>query len=126
MKIDQSSDDILRRDRRKQLLSLMLLRCRAYRKIRNLVRKASILAFCVVSLAVVGSSQAQPSVGSWDTQSDTWVGVDGLGRPIPTVSTVGTTRANKTVGIFYFLTFDQNDGVIYDNSKTLAAYPEAI
>ncbi|MEO7717797.1 MAG: hypothetical protein ABIY70_16480 [Capsulimonas sp.] len=38
----------------------------------------------------------------------------------------GLPRANKTVGMFYFLTFAHEQDAIYDNSKILAAHPEAM
>jgi hypothetical protein len=63
-----------------------------------------------------------------DVQSDTWVAVDGLGRALPNATQVGPPRANRTVGIFYFLTLG-NDGVSngpYDVSKILKAHPEAL
>lgn len=61
-------------------------------------------------------------------QSDTWVAVDGLGRSLPNITQVGPIRANRTVGIFYFLTLG-NDGVSngpYDVSKILHEHPEAL
>jgi hypothetical protein len=63
-----------------------------------------------------------------DVQSDTWVAVDDLGRALPNVTQVGPPRANRTVGMFYFLTLG-NDGVSngpYDVSKILKEHPEAL
>ena len=38
---------------------------------------------------------------AWDTYRDTWVGVDGLGRSLPTHQEVGGPRQDRQVGIFY-------------------------
>ena len=65
-------------------------------------------------------------MGQWDTSPDTWVAADGLGRTVPTSQEVGTPRSNKTVGMFYFLTFDRGGDGPYDNTQILKAHPEAI
>jgi hypothetical protein len=60
--------------------------------------------------------------------SDTWVAVDGLGRALPNITQVGPRRANRTVGIFYFIQigyYRTIDGP-YDVSKILKAHPEAL
>jgi len=61
-----------------------------------------------------------------DLYSDTWVGVDGLGRPLPTYKDVGPPRKDRTVGMFYFLTFASGGEGPYDNTKILAAHPDAM
>ena len=63
---------------------------------------------------------------AWDTYSDTWVGTDALGRALPTSAQVGPPRPHKTVGMFYFLTFDQGGDGPYDNTQILKAHPEAM
>ncbi|BDI32928.1 hypothetical protein CCAX7_49790 [Capsulimonas corticalis] len=78
----------------------------------------------LLSIALATPSRAQSP--AWDTYSDTWVATDGLGRSLPTASEVGAPRANKTVGVFYFLTFDHSQATVYDNSKILKAHPEAM
>ena len=63
-----------------------------------------------------------------DFHSDTWVAVDGLGRALPDYTQVGPPRANRTVGMFYFLHLG-HDGAVdgpYDVSKILEAHPEAL
>ncbi len=80
-------------------------------------------------LALGPAGQAQKSAAQmpvWDTMSDTWVGTDALGRILPGAKEVGAPRANKTVGMFYFLTFDSGGDGPYDNTKILKAHPEAI
>ena len=69
---------------------------------------------------------SQRPAPAWDTYSDTWVGVDGLGRALPTASQVGPPRPGKTLGMFYFLTFDRGGDGPFDNTKILKARPEAI
>ena len=63
-----------------------------------------------------------------DIRSDTWAAVDGLGRVLPDSTQVGPPRANRTVGMFYFLHLG-HDGAVdgpYDVSKILQAHPEAL
>ena len=40
---------------------------------------------------------------NWDLYSDTWVATDGLGRQLPTFKETGPPKANKSVGLFYYL-----------------------
>ncbi|MDQ2800289.1 MAG: hypothetical protein M3Y13_11695, partial [Armatimonadota bacterium] len=61
-----------------------------------------------------------------DIYPDTWVGAVALGRAMPTAAQVGPPRPNKTVGMFYFLTFDHASDGPYDNTKILKAHPEAM
>jgi len=63
---------------------------------------------------------------SWDTYSDTWVGVDGLGRVLPDIAQVGPTRRGKTLGMFYFLTLEHGLSGPFDNTKILKEHPEAL
>ncbi|MCA9157200.1 MAG: hypothetical protein KDA72_02665 [Planctomycetales bacterium] len=76
------------------------------------------------------SSQAvsdEPSSHPWDLASDTWVATDALERTLPTSDEVGLPRANKTVGIFYFLWLGRHgERGPYDISKILQADPTAI
>ena len=69
---------------------------------------------------------AQAQSPTWDTHSDTWVETDGLGRALPTRAEVGPPRAGKTVGMFYFLTFDRGGDGPYDNTQILKAHPGAM
>lgn len=41
-------------------------------------------------------------------QADTWVATDALGRRLPTYEECGPKRENRFVGMFYFLTHNQN------------------
>ncbi len=80
-----------------------------------------VIAFC----ACACSCTAQ-GVPNWDTFSDTWVVTDALGRTAPGIKQVGPPKSNRTVGMFYFLTFDSGGDGPYDNSVILKNHPEAI
>lgn len=63
-----------------------------------------------------------------DVFADTWVATDALGRSLPTFNEVGPPRADRHVGLFYFLWVNHgysNKGNIpvYDNTKILAVNP---
>ncbi len=63
----------------------------------------------------------------WDTASDTWVATDALGRALPTADQAGPPRANRFVGIFYFLWLGQHgEAGPFDITKILAADPAAM
>ncbi len=91
---------------------------------------APIGGWFAVAVLLPGFGRAQDAVavapGGWDVFSDTWVATDGLGRSLPTHAEVGSPRADKTVGIFYFLWLGQhgNRGP-FDVSKILARDPTA-
>ncbi len=59
-----------------------------------------------------------------DTHSDTWVATDALGRELPGFEQVGPPRANRHVGIFYFIcnTYDGPE-TPRDVTRMLAANP---
>jgi len=58
-----------------------------------------------------------------DTFPDTWVTVDGLGRPVSSAVSHRAPAPNKTVGMFYFLANHVPGAQIYDNTNLLAADP---
>jgi len=98
-------------------------------------RRAAVLTIgMVLTLASAAWSQTAPSAGPpkptaplWDTWSDTWVATDALGRRLPGYEEVGPPRADRTVGIFYFLWLGAHAGDgPYDVSKILAKDPTAI
>ena len=97
---------------------------------RNLIA-FSIYAACVIALQPAVRGLAQEAVDGepkrWDTNSDTWVATDALGRSLPTQVEVGAPRADKTVGIFYFLWLGQHgDKGPFDISKILTEDPLAL
>lgn len=63
------------------------------------------------------------SAGSavWDLESDTWVATDALNRSLLGNADYGAPKANKTVGIFYFLWLEQNAPLLKDITKLKAA-----
>jgi hypothetical protein len=62
-----------------------------------------------------------------DTFPDTWVATDALGRKLPCAAEVGLPRADRTVGIFYFLWLGEHiQGGPYDVTQILAQAPDAM
>jgi hypothetical protein len=77
-----------------------------------------------LALALIGNGYAgEPR----DLRSDTWVATDALGRSLPMAEEVGPPRAQKYVGVFYFLWLGQaGDLGPFDVTKVLAKDPTAI
>ncbi|HOW65157.1 MAG TPA: hypothetical protein P5186_02685 [Candidatus Paceibacterota bacterium] len=74
-----------------------------------------------------GQAQPQPAGVPWDNYSDTWVATDALGRSLPSLQEAGPPRADRTVGIFYFLWHGAHiQGGPYDVTRILAKDPEAM
>lgn len=73
---------------------------------------------------VAGAGVAQPV---WDNYADTWVATDDLGRAVPVYPQVSAPRADRTVGIFYFLWLGEHiQGGPFDVTKILATDPDAM
>ena len=80
----------------------------------------TILTLCLHLLLTLYAAEPR------DTMPDTWVAADALGRVLPMSADVGTPKANRTVGIFYFnwhAAFGNPE--VHDISKILAANPAA-
>lgn len=75
-------------------------------------------------VCAAAESSSGPAMPRWDTQSDTWVATDALGRTLPDARECGPPRAGKFVGIFYFLWLGAHGHALYDNTKLIAANPE--
>jgi len=87
------------------------------------VRGSRILFFVFLFLATVRSFGG----ALWDNYSDTWVATDALGRTVPTNPVAPAPRADRTVGIFYFLWLGEHiQGGPFDVTKILAADPQAM
>lgn len=86
----------------------------------------SLVGLCVLAATITPRPLLADTPPVRDLFSDTWVTTDALGRTLPTQKEVGPPRANKTVGMFYFLTFDHSSDGPYDNSKILKAHPDAL
>ncbi len=86
------------------------------------------LLSAALAMGADGSGMADKvSPASWDVSSDTWVATDALGRVLPTAEEIGPPRADKTVGIFYFLWLGRHgEQGPFDISKILAADPTGI
>jgi hypothetical protein len=64
---------------------------------------------------------------AWDDYSDTWVATDALGRHLVTSEQAGPPRADRFVGIFYFLWHGAHvNGGPFDISRILRIDPEAM
>ena len=83
---------------------------------------ALVLLVRVLLSAVHGST-----AGEWDTASDTWTATDALGRKVPIYPEVPAPRADRSVGIFYFLWHGAHaQGGPFDVTRILAADPDAM
>lgn len=81
---------------------------------------------CLAALVIGTGIHAAVQTGGRDLKSDTWVATDSIGRTLPGNAECGAPKANKVVGIFYFLWLEQRSNAksgIYDISKMLAANP---
>lgn len=63
-----------------------------------------------------------------DVFADSWVATDALGRSLPGFAQVGPPRANRHVGLFYFLwvnrgVSNKGEAPVFDNSRIYAANP---
>jgi hypothetical protein len=68
-----------------------------------------------------------PGADGWENHSDTWGATDALGRTVPTYPSVPAPRADRSVGIFYFLWLGEHiQGGPFDATKILAADPDAM
>jgi hypothetical protein len=81
-----------------------------------------------VTLGQAGQLDPEPKQhGQWDNFSDTWAATDALGRRVPGAEEVGPPRADRFVGIFYFLWHGAHvQGGPYDVTKILARDPHAM
>src|ERR1700729_1690566 len=88
-------------------------------------RVSTILVFSVgVALAPASPGYSGEAADLW---SDTWVATDSLGRSLPLVEEVGPRRANKFVGVFYFLWLGQSGDLgPFDVTRILAQDPTAL
>jgi len=77
-----------------------------------------------VVLTVLAVSVASGASATRDLMSDTWVATDALGRELPGHDECGPVRANRTVGLFYFLWLGQHGtGGPFDITELLKADP---
>ena len=82
------------------------------------------LLLLLLALAPFARAQELPPIR--DTFADTWVATDGLGRALPTGPDVRAARADRFVGLFYFLWLGRHgEAGPFDISKILARNPKA-
>lgn len=87
------------------------------------------LAFLTATgLSISGAAHAQntsPSAAATaprDVYADTWIAVDGLGRNVAGPNLAGAPKANRTVGMFYYIWHDHDHA--RDNTRILRNFPE--
>jgi hypothetical protein len=88
------------------------------------------LAACLIALALVSPSHAgaadSPRAAFRDTYADTWAATDALGRTMPAQAECGPPKADRFIGIFYFLWLENRPGLkLYDIGKLLAENPSS-
>ena len=102
-----------------------------YRRLRLPGRLTVRFCFAVLALSALAflpaQAQAPQPAPFWDTYSDTWVGEDALGRPLPTAREVGGPKPNKQAGIFYYLWLGGNKASgPFNNTEILQKDPDAL
>ena len=77
-------------------------------------------------LALQAASPEPLSTPTKDLRSDTWTATDALGRALPGFDECGPRKGNRVVGMFYFVTHNNNGAKQgpFDVTKILAADPE--
>ena len=78
------------------------------------------------SHALRAASPEPLSTPAKDLRSDTWTATDALGRALPGFDECGPRKGNRVVGMFYFVTHNNNGAKQgpFDVTKILAADPE--
>lgn len=74
-------------------------------------------------LALRAASPEPLSTPAKDLRSDTWTATDALGRALPGFDECGPRKGNRVVGMFYFVTHNNNGAKQgpFDVTKILAA-----
>lgn len=90
-----------------------------------------LLIVLVPSISLGGCKRSQPdgpqTIVLSSTSSDPLAGTDDLGRTLPLNDSVGNPRADRQVGIFYFLwQGDATAETYWDLSEIVAAHPEVL
>ena len=90
-------------------------------------RSRSTICPCAILVLLQLVSGGLVAAPLWDIQPDTWVATDALGRRTPTWPEVSAPRADRTVGIFYFLWHGAHiQGGPFDVAKILTVDPGAM
>ena len=90
-----------------------------------------LLIVLVPSISLGGCKKSQPdgpqTIVISSASSDPLAGTDDLGRTLPLNDSVGNPKANRQVGIFYFLwQGDATAETYWDLSEIVAAHPEVL
>jgi hypothetical protein len=90
--------------------------------------RASCVPSAFLFFLVVQPALSEETTLVRDTFSDTWTATDALGRTLPSFKEAGAPRADRFVGLFYFLWLGEHaDGKgPFDNMKILAKDPQAL
>lgn len=103
------------------MISIHHSKSNRHRRRSHWLRLGLLLALPAWSAMCAGEAPA------WDTFADTWVATDALGRAVPLRAEAGPPRADRTVGIFYFLWHGAHiQGGPYDVTKILKRDPDAM
>ncbi len=98
-------------------------RLKIWRRLKLTRLKKGMAVGLVCWLGILSGAAAE----HWDTFADTWVATDALGRQLPGAAEAGPPRADRTVGIFYFLWLGKHiQGGPYDITRILAQDPDAM
>ena len=85
------------------------------------IERVTWIGLATAVICCCGIAQAQ------NIRSDTWVATDALGRSLPVASQVGPPRANRYVGVFYFLWLGHaGDLGPFDITRILTQDPSAL
>lgn len=107
---------------------------RAWPSFLGTAHAASIPTACLALLLLQTTLRAAPADSPqpaapplWDTQSDTWVATDSLGRQLPGFQDAGPARPDRFVGAFYFLWLGAHtNGGPFDITRILAQDPDVM
>lgn len=95
--------------------------------ISRLPRTSPLAGWFTAVLLSVSLGACLAAESQWDNFSDTWTGVDALGRSIPAFPEVRAPRPDRTVGLFYFLWHGEHiQGGPFDVTQILAADSHAM
>lgn len=97
---------------------------------RMMLVLSQVLLLCGLMLQVPAGGEQRPGeIGGSACPGTPWPAVDGLGRALPLSEEVGSPKAGRFVGIFYFLVAGQwapLENGPFDVSKILRANPDAL
>jgi hypothetical protein len=90
----------------------------------NFTQMSATAAICIV--LVLGSARRATAESPAQNPGVPWPATDALGRSLPAEADAGPPRTDRFVGIFYFLTHQEQDTRVFDVSRILKADPDAM